>query len=252
MAWFEHPAGRIYYEESGSGDPVLVLPGWSGTIDGLAPLRQALAANFKVIAADLPGSGKSEPQPRDYPPTFYQDDARAFLAMLEARDTRPAHIVGYSDGGEYALLIAALQPEIVRSIVTWGAAGQVPNSPELADLFSNVVDNPDPSLHEFSQYLKATYGEANARTMAQSFGSAIRAIMEAGGEISRRRAEDISCAALLIAGEHDNITSPALVSEMAGAITDGAYVEVQGAGHGVHHERLEWLTDTIIEWLSKH
>ncbi|MEA2575852.1 MAG: hypothetical protein QOH93_3150, partial [Chloroflexia bacterium] len=31
MAWFEHGTSRIYYEESGDGDPVLLLPGWAGS-----------------------------------------------------------------------------------------------------------------------------------------------------------------------------------------------------------------------------
>ena len=75
MAWFDHGDMRIYFEESGAGDPVLVLPGWGGTIDELVPLRDALAPTFRVIAADVPGSGKSGPQPRTYTPSYYRDDA---------------------------------------------------------------------------------------------------------------------------------------------------------------------------------
>ena len=35
-------------------------------------------------------------------------------------------VVGFSDGGEYALVMAALDPSAVKSVVTWGAAGQIP------------------------------------------------------------------------------------------------------------------------------
>ena len=59
MAWFEQGPTRIYYEESGDGDPLLLLPGWGGSIDEFAPLRDALSKSFRVIAADCPGSGKS-------------------------------------------------------------------------------------------------------------------------------------------------------------------------------------------------
>jgi len=62
MAWFEHGISRIYYEEQGSGTPVLVLPGFAGSIEEFSGLRDALvAAGYRVIAADLPGSGRSEP-----------------------------------------------------------------------------------------------------------------------------------------------------------------------------------------------
>ncbi len=71
MALFEHGMSRIYHEEHGSGDSVLLLPGFAGNITELSTLREALAARYKVIAADLPGSGRSEPQPRAYTPTFY-------------------------------------------------------------------------------------------------------------------------------------------------------------------------------------
>ena len=84
MAWFEHGDVRIYYEESGAGDPLLLLPGWGGSIQELEPIREALAKNFRVIAADLPGSGKSGPQPRTYTPTYFDEDARAFIAMLDS------------------------------------------------------------------------------------------------------------------------------------------------------------------------
>jgi valacyclovir hydrolase len=123
MAWFDHGDMRTYFEESGSGDPLLMLPGWGGTIDELAPLREALAPAFRVIAADVPGSGRSGPQPRTYTASYYRDDARAFLAMLDAIEASPACLVGFSDGGEYALLMATQRPDSVRSIVTWGAAG---------------------------------------------------------------------------------------------------------------------------------
>ena len=193
MSWFEQGGSSIYYEESGSGDPVLLLPGWGGTIDELAPLREALVPKFRVIAADVPGSGKSGPQPRTYTPTYYQDDAPMLLAMLDAIGASPAHLLGFSDGGEYELLMAALKPNAVRSVVTWGSAGSLGTNVQMADAMATLVDNPIPPMSEFSTYMKATYGEANARVMTQSAAKSFRAIMEAGGDISRSRAASISC-----------------------------------------------------------
>ena len=144
MASIEHARGSIYYEESGNGDPLLLLPGWGGTIDEFAPLREVLEASYRVIAADLPGSGKSGPQPREYSPSYFRDDARAFLAMLDALGLSHVHLMGFSDGGEYALLMAALQPTSARTVVTWGAAGQLGSMTEMADAFADVIDDPIP------------------------------------------------------------------------------------------------------------
>jgi valacyclovir hydrolase len=251
MAWFEHAGTRLYYEESGAGDPLLLLPGWGGTVDELAPLGEALAPGFRVIAVDAPGSGKSGPQPRTFTPGYYQDDAALLLALLDALEASPAHLVGFSDGGEYALLMAALQPGAVRSVVTWGAAGSLGTNLELADMMATVVDAPIPPMAEFSVYLKAAYGEAGAREMTQSAARSFRAIMEAGGDISRSRAASITCPALLIAGEHDFLATPALVSDMAAAIPAGEFIEVPGASHSVHEDASELLTRTVVDWLSQ-
>jgi valacyclovir hydrolase len=252
MAWFDHGEAHVYYEESGAGDPLLLLPGWGGTIDELTQLREALAPRFRVIAADLPGSGKSGPQPRTYTPTYYQDDASVFLAMLDTLGATPARLAGFSDGGEYCLLIAALKPSAVRSVVTWGSAGSLGNNPAMADPMLTIIDDPIPPMREFSAYMKAAYGEANARVMTQSAAKTFRAIIEAGGDISRSRAADISCPALLITGEHDFLATPALVSEMARAIPNGEYLEAKDASHPIHHEQPAWLTEVIVDWLSKH
>ncbi len=251
MAWYDNGASRIYYEESGAGDPVLLLPGWGGSIGELSPLREALAPDYRVIAADLPGSGKSGPQPRTYAPTYYHDDAALFLAMLSAIDAAPAHLIGFSDGGEYALLMAATAPGVVRSVATWGAAGTLGDNPAMADPMITVIDDPIPPMARFSAFMKATYGEPNARVMAESAAKSFRAIMEAGGDISRSRAASIAVPALLIAGEDDFLATPALVSDMAGAIPNGEFAVAKNAGHPVHHEQPEWLVETIAGWLAK-
>ena len=123
MAWFEHATSRIYYEEEGSGEPLLLIPGVTLSIEDLEPIRRRLTGRYRVIAADPPGSGRSGPQPRQYPASYYQDDSHSFLALLDKLGAVPARIVGFSDGGEYALVMAEIYPEAVRSIAAWGAAG---------------------------------------------------------------------------------------------------------------------------------
>jgi valacyclovir hydrolase len=252
MASFEVNDVNIYYTEEGSGDAVLMLPGWAGSIDEFSQLRALLSPKYRVISADLPGSGKSGPQPRNYPATFYHDDARALLALLEILGATPAHIVGFSDGGEVALVMAEQQPDAVRSIVAWGAAGIVDAPPEMLDAFAAVVDAPAPGWGEFSGYIKAAYGEANARSMAQSFVRAIQAISEAGGDISRARAGEITSPVLLVTGEQDALAAPAVVSTTASLIPRGEFLEAKGAGHAVHHSHPDWIASVVVDWLQRH
>ncbi len=254
MAWFEHGTSRIYYEEQGSGTPVLVLPGFAGSIEEFSALREALvAAGYRVIAADLPGSGRSEPQPRTYTATYYEDDARSFVALLQHLATGPTHLIGFSDGGITALLMAALTPGATRSVVTWGAAGTISDpSGHLVEAMYNVIDHPIPPLQGFHDFLIATYGEANARVMTQSMANAKTDIIGAGGDVSLSKAGNITSPVLLIAGEHDIFTPPALASELAARVRTAEVLVAEGAEHNVYAGRPEWLTQTILDWLGKH
>jgi valacyclovir hydrolase len=255
MAWFEHGTSRIYYEEQGSGAPVLVLPGFAGSIEEFSALREALvAAGYRVIAADLPGSGRSEPQPRTYTATYYEEDAHAFAALLQHLATGPAHLIGFSDGGEICLLMAELMPGVARSVITWGAAG-VLNDPEghRGDAMYNVIDHPIPPLQGFRDFLIATYGEANARAMTQSAVGAIRDIIkQSGGDLSLSKADSITCPVLLISGEHDFFAPPALASQLAARIRAAEVLVAEGAEHNVYMDRSEWLMQMILDWLGKH
>jgi pimeloyl-ACP methyl ester carboxylesterase len=254
MAWFEHGISRIYYEEQGSGTPVLVLPGFAESIEDFAALMEALmGAGYRVIAADLPGSGRSEPQPRTYTATYYEDDARSLAALLEHLATEPAHVIGFSDGGMTALLMASLTPGVARSVLTWGAAGTISDpGGHLIEAMYNIVDNPIPPLQGFRDFLIATYGETNARIMTQSMATAKTGIIDAGGDVSLSKAGNITCPVLLISGEHDIFAPPSLASELAARIRAVEVLVAEGAEHNVYMDRPEWLMQTILDWLGKH
>ena len=254
IAWFEHGTSRIFYEEQGSGIPVLVLPGFSQGNEEFSYLREALmAAGYRVIAADLPGSGRSEPQPRTYTATYYEEDTHAFVALLRHLATEPTHLIGFSDGAEVSLLMATLIPEGVRSVVVWGAAGVI-NDPDgrMREAIYNIVDHPIPPLQPLHDFLVATYGEANARVMTQSHVDALSDIIKGGGELSRSTADRITCPVLLISGEHDMFAAPALAAKLAASIPTAEVLVAEGAEHNVYRERPEWLTQTIIDWVEKH
>jgi pimeloyl-ACP methyl ester carboxylesterase len=251
MAWYGLDGQRVYYESTGYGEPVLMMPGWAGRIIDLDRLRHGLGPGSRVIAADLPGSGKSEPQPRDYTASFYLDDAYTMLGLLDELGVSSAHLVGFSDGGETALLMAALEPRRARSVVTWGAAGRVEAVPGSLEALEHLLDHPSESFIQLAAYLVEAYGVQNARAMAASWARALRAITEAGGDISRSRAELICAPALLIAGSYDPFCPPGLVREMADAVPGGRFLEIPG-GHDLHHSDLGVVATAIADWLSDH
>jgi valacyclovir hydrolase len=252
MSWVGPPGRRLYFEDSGRGDAVLLMPGWGGSIAGLGRLRRDLADGFRVVAVDLPGSGRSQPRPRRYTPDYYQQDAAVLLGLLDALGIGAAHLVGFSDGGEEALLMAALRPGCALSVVTWGAIGQIVASPADLDELATAMSSPTDALAPLAAYLADTYGVVSATIMTETWSSAMRGILEAGGDISRSLAGRIRCPALLIAGTHDSFCSPELTRQLAEAIPRGEFAEAYSAGHDVHVSHGDWLSATVQRFLAGH
>lgn len=253
MAWFQHPNARLYYEEAGGGDVVLLLPGFSLNVQDVSMIKEALVPDYRVISADLPGSGRSGPQPREYTRNYHTDDARVLIGLLEELRVDQAHVIGHSDGGESALAMAALDPPRIRSVLTWGALGYIdPSLLQLVDVFEVVVDEPIEPLQQYSDFLKTTYGEDNARAMVKSFANAIREIVADGGDIARSRVGDIVCPVLLITGDHDPFAPPAFLSQFAAMMPKAEMRNLGDAGHDLHRTHTEWLVETARGWLATH
>jgi valacyclovir hydrolase len=251
---FEHNGISIHYEERGEGEPLLLIPGFTMGAEDMQPLIAALAECYRVIAADLPGSGRSLPQPREFTTTFYHEDARHMAALLRHLNTGPAHVAGFSDGGEVALLMAIYTPDLVRTLIVWGAAGtlDVEGLPGLIDAIGNVVSNPTEELQGWSEYLKERYGEENARATLRSWAEASGAVVRAGGDISLPRLGEITCPTLVLAGEFDPFCPPPALQRLAKSIPDAGATTLHGHGHTIHDDQPEWFVQTLVGWLARN
>src|SRR3954468_16980760 len=78
----------------------------------------ALAERFRAYAADRRGHGKS---PDTDAPFHYDEMADETIAFLEDVVGGPAHLIGWSDGGIVALLVALKRPDLVRRQILVGA-----------------------------------------------------------------------------------------------------------------------------------
>ena len=108
------PAAELHYERSGSGEPLLLIQGMSGTHVSwgepfLAPLRE----HFEVVAFDNRGIGLSAPV--DGPFTILEM-AEDTAALMDELGLERAHVVGISMGGMIAQELALAHPERLRSL----------------------------------------------------------------------------------------------------------------------------------------
>lgn len=116
-AFAELPGVRTWYETEGGGDPLLLLHGGLSTNGTWGALRAALAADHRVFLPERRAHGHT---PDVAGPLSYEDMAGDTVAFLETVVGGPAHLVGWSDGGVVALLVALARPDLVRKAVVIG------------------------------------------------------------------------------------------------------------------------------------
>jgi pimeloyl-ACP methyl ester carboxylesterase len=99
---------RIFYDESGTGPPILLIPGQGGYRRGcLVWLAEALAHHFRVVAMDNRDAGESEPETAYYGLADMAGDA---VALLDALGIDRTHVLGHSMGAAIALQLALDHP----------------------------------------------------------------------------------------------------------------------------------------------
>ncbi|MBW3578865.1 MAG: alpha/beta hydrolase [Actinobacteria bacterium] len=234
---------RIAYQEKGSGWPLVLLHGWP--LDSREWWRQlaGLSDEFRVVAWDAPGAGRSS----DPPETARLPDWADWLAeFIEVLDLAPAHVAGLSFGGGLALELFRQHPEVVRSLILmsayagWGGslpAEEVQNRLELtrrntelppAQWVPALIDTllPEGSSAELADELAtmlADFHPAATRTALHAFAEA---------DLSDTLAE-VDVPTLLLYGELD-VRSPRQVWEpIHGGIGHSRLVVIPGVGHMV-------------------
>jgi pimeloyl-ACP methyl ester carboxylesterase len=108
----------IYYEEYGSGEPLVLLHGGTATSKMWGQQIPAFAERFRVIAPDTRGHGNTDNPTGEFSYRLLADDAAGFIQTLELR--QPI-VCGYSDGGQIALELGMRYPELAGALVV-GAA----------------------------------------------------------------------------------------------------------------------------------
>jgi pimeloyl-ACP methyl ester carboxylesterase len=109
---------KMYYEEYGTGEPLLLLHGNSESIQSFRLQIPEFSKFYRVIAVDTRGQGKSSEDGKTYTYDLFAEDINALLNNLNIDS---ANILGWSDGGNTGLILAMKYSQKVKKLVTMGA-----------------------------------------------------------------------------------------------------------------------------------
>ena len=263
------PSWNIHYNEAGQGHPVILLhgsgagaSGWSNFRPNIAPL----AEDFRVIAMDAPGWGRSDaalPEVYDHP--------NAVLELMDALGIEKAALVGNSMGGMTAVTFAARYPDRISHLITMGpgafittptlfGAGDGP-SEGLKVLFEGYRDPSQATMKKLVEIM--TFDPANATdALAQQRSDAALARPDhlenfvAGiGKVFRfwPTVDDvlsIRTPALLFHGRDDRVVHFENSLALTAMIPDSRLVLLNRCGHWAQVEHAAEFNRLVIDFVS--
>ena len=260
---------RLHGDRAGSGRPLLLLHGFTGSTGSWALLRQALAGRVETIAIDLPGHGRSSAP----------DDARRYALgrlggdlarVLDALAIDRAAVLGYSLGARAALRFALDCPDRVDALVLESGSPGITDAGErearldadraLADAIERegidafVQRWEALPLWESQRHLSAkTRDVLRAERLAnvpRGLANSLRGAGVAVEEPVVDRLRSLAVPTLVVAGALD-AKFVALGETIAAAVPRGRLVVVERAGHAVHLERPDALADHVVAFLER-
>jgi len=104
----------IYYQEFGTGEPLVFLHGGMGTSQICRPVTEVLAKHFRVISPDSRGHGRTENPLSDLSYQLMADDIAAFIS---AKNIDSPFVCGWSDGGQIAIELGIRYPGLAKALV---------------------------------------------------------------------------------------------------------------------------------------
>jgi 3-oxoadipate enol-lactonase len=255
---------RIHYQQLGvpRGEPVLMIQGLGADMHGWIMQRWRFGAQYRTIALDNRGAGRSDKPFARYTLEQMADDA---LAVLDATQTEAAHVIGASMGGAIAQILAVRHPDRVRSLVLtctacrhhqwrrellteWAALANERGMGEVSRRAMRWLVG-GRSLRRFWPAL-GQLGPLALRTPAFAFASQVRAILDTDDGI-RTELTALKMPALIVVGNQDILTPRGDSEELAELIPDSDLVVISGAAHGLMVEHASTYNRVVLDFLAR-
>ena len=240
------------YREAGSGHPVVLLHGGGGTGKAFQYQLETLSDQYRVLAPDLPGFGRTE----DVPAARTVDDlAPLLLGWLEAVNAVPATLGGNSMGGRVALAAALQARGRLTHLVLMDSVGVLlPDVPVLNPLSIPQPEYVSRMVFDPNHYRDVTPYRTLEDAQQLNAGRAVfRRYLDASpigpdrsGELDR-----LTLPVLLIWGRHDQIVPVAYGRALAARLPHAELNVIETAGHLPHIEEAATVSHLIRTFIGQ-
>lgn len=243
---FSFEGAQMYYETAGSGDRILLLlHGWGGSTESWIPVVRDFQSDFRVIAVDFPGFGKS-PEPENG--WSVEEYAKLIETFIRSLNVPKVDLIAHSFGGRVALAVNRDMPDSIGKQVLTGCAGLRPAEDAKPKFSARVIR----FLSELAEKpaLRAIFGEKRLQSLRNRlrnhFGSAdyknaSPLMKETFQKVVKQDLSEclprVKASTLLIWGENDTATPLWMGRQMEKDIRDAGLVVFENCGHFAYLEQ---------------
>jgi len=265
----------LYYDVSGSGDPLLLIMGLAADSTAWAFQVPEFSKHYRTIVFDNRGVGRSAKPVGPYTIHQMADDA---VALLDVLDVERAHVVGVSMGGMIAQELVLRHPSRVRGLVLACTYPEPDENIEAMRQFSLTqfggsvtasgemrIDlttlNPMMLLqHMLPMVFNPEFIQKELPKLLQVFGGALQygfsleAILGQVEAVMSHSATDrlhhIASPTLVLTGDADRLVPPANSDILAKLIPGAKLVKVPGGSHGFNFEVPDVFNREVLSFLA--
>lgn len=258
---------KMYYEERGSGDPVILIMGITANGAVWEAHADDWSQHFRCIMPDNRGVGLSDKPAGDYSSEMFADD---YAGLMDALGIESARIVGVSMGSIIAQQLALRHPQKVRSAVLmcpWARCDRYAKSifKHMADCKARLTPSEFMEWIQLLIFTKPFWDNDDAYQSlldgraAADTNSLVQPLHGLKGQAAACVNHDtlaqlgqITAPCLVIGGKDDIFTPRWMAEEVAAGIPNCDLHLYDNAGHAFHWEVMADFNPRIREWLQAH
>jgi pimeloyl-ACP methyl ester carboxylesterase len=258
----------VHVEQTGRGEPILLLHGFGGSAYSWRKIVPALAEHHRVLAIDLNGFGYTQ-RPRDRASYTREGQARLVLGVMDALGIDRAHVFGHSYGGGLSLYLAFRHPERFRSLVLVDSSAPTYSDDRrsrfaglrpLAGLYVRSLALRPGMIRK--ALLRSYYDDSLVtpelvqayleRLTVEGVGEAFVGLTAPAPPGERVVLEKIAVPTLIVWGAQDELISVATGRAAAARIPGAEFVAIDHCGHIPMEEKPEELLRAALPFLERH
>jgi len=223
---------KLYYEIYGDGEPLLLLHGNNSSIASFENQVDVLSKKYKVIALDSRGQGKSTGDSTKITYELMAKDVNAFLQQLQLKNV---NILGWSDGGNIALILAMQYPDKVKKMAVMGT----------------VLFNDDSSVSsETNKLIRKQVKEMKDKGIAESnMDYRLKMLLLTEPNINPDSLNKIQAPTLVMAGQYD-VVKEKHTKLIAEKIQDSKLLIFKGADHEAPKKISPLFNQAVLDFLE--